>query len=62
MRHEEDREMVGVILAVGLGHAIGAVVIAVVIAAVAAGVLGYAFRGKERRALSSLGNDIKKKL
>jgi hypothetical protein len=49
---------VGVILLVSLGHAIGAVVVA----AVVAGVLGYAFRGKERQALSSLGSDIKKKL
>jgi hypothetical protein len=50
--------MVGAILAVGVGKAIGAVVAA----AVVAGALGYAFRGKERRALSSLGNEIKKKL
>jgi hypothetical protein len=58
MRVEEGGEMVGAILVVSLGHAIGAVVAA----AVVAGVLGYAFRGKEQRALSSLGNDIKKKL
>ena len=50
--------MVGTILLVSLGHAIAAVAAA----AVVAGVLGYAFRGKERQALSSLGNDIKKKL
>jgi hypothetical protein len=55
---ERRRGMVGVILAVSLGHAIGAVVAA----AVVAWALGYAFRGKERRALSSLGNDIEKKL
>jgi hypothetical protein len=58
MRVEEGGEMVGAILVVSLGHAIGAVVAA----AVVAGVLGYAFRGTERRALSSLGADIKKKL
>jgi hypothetical protein len=58
MQVEEGGVMVGFILLVSLGHAIGAVVVA----AVVAGVLGYAFRGKERQALSSLGSDIKKKL
>jgi hypothetical protein len=55
---DEEGEMVGTILLVSLGHAVAAVAAA----AVVAGVLGYAFRGKERQALSSLGNDIKKKL
>lgn len=50
--------MFGTILLVSLGHAVAAVAAA----AVVAGVLGYAFRGKERRTLSSLGNDIRKKL
>lgn len=50
--------MYAMIVAVSLGKAIAAVVAA----AVVAGVLGYAFRGKEEKALSGLANDIKKKI
>ncbi len=50
--------MYGSILAVNVGYA----AVAVAVAAVIGGVLGYAFRGKEQKALANLGEDIKKKL
>lgn len=50
--------MFATILAVSLGYAAAAVAVAAVIG----GVLGYGFRGKEQKALSNLGSDIKKKL
>jgi hypothetical protein len=50
--------MYAMIVTVSLGKAVAAVTGA----AVAAGVLGYAFRGKEKQALSGLANDIKKKI
>lgn len=50
--------MFGSMFVVSAGYAALAVAVAVIVG----GALGYAFRGRENRALSNLGNDIRKKL
>ena len=55
---KEGQMMVGCILAVSFVPTIGWAAAAGIVGVV----VGYAFRGKEQRVLTSLGNDIKKKL